>query len=141
MIEKYLCEAAPLIRPAAVESRVAGSIGGVKVRGYLDLMDSERRIIDTKSALKPIKGISHDHRLQLTSNAMITPEASGLCRLDTVTKGRTVRLSQKTFQVGASDRRYAESIYPMVQESIREGIFLPRRSSGLCSGKYCGYRH
>lgn len=30
MLEKYLCEAAPLIRPAAVETRVAGLIGGVK---------------------------------------------------------------------------------------------------------------
>ena len=139
MIEKYLCEAAPLIRPAAVETRVAGSIGGVKVRGYVDLLDAEGRIIDTKSALKPIKGISHDHQFQLTSYAMITPEATGFCRLDTVTKGRTVRLSQKSFQVGAADRRYAETIYPMVQESIREGIFLPRRSSGLCSRKYCGY--
>jgi RecB family exonuclease len=139
MLEKYLCEAAPLIRPAAVETPVAGSIGGVKVRGYVDLVDKERRIIDTKSALKPAKGISHDHRLQLTSYAMITPETSGLCRLDTVTKGRTVRLSQTSFQVGAADRRYAETIYPMVQESISEGIFLPRRSSGLCSRKYCEY--
>jgi RecB family exonuclease len=139
MLEKYLCEAAPLIQPAAVETRVAGSIGGVKVRGYVDLLDIHGRIIDTKSALKDVKGMSHDHRLQLTSYVMITPEASGVCRLDTVTKGRTVKLAQKSFQVGAADRRYAETIYPMVQESIREGIFLPRRSSGLCSRKYCGY--
>ena len=139
MLEKYLCEAAPLIQPAAVETPVAGSIGGVKVRGYVDLLDAEGRIIDTKSALKPLKGISHDHALQLTSYAMITPAASGACRLDTVTKGRTVSLSHKSFQIGPADRKYAETIYPMVQESIREGIFLPRRSGSLCSRKYCGY--
>jgi putative RecB family exonuclease len=139
MLEKYLSEAAPLIQPAAVETRVAGLIGGVKVRGYVDLLDTDGRIIDTKSALKPIKGISHDHRLQLTSYAMITPAASGLCRLDTVTKGRTVSLVQKTFHVGPADQKYAEGIYPMVQQSIRDGIFLPRRSSALCSRRYCGY--
>jgi len=139
MLEKYMCEVAPLVRPAAVETRVAGNIGGVKVRGYVDLLDVEGRIIDTKSALKSIKGVSHDHRLQLTSYTMITPQASGLCRLDTVTKELTIRLSQKSFRVEAADRRYVETIYPMVQESIREGIFLPRRSSGLCSRKYCGY--
>jgi RecB family exonuclease len=139
MLEKYLCEAAPLIQPAAVEAPVGGLIGGVKVRGYVDLLDTESRIIDTKSALKAIRGISHDHRFQLISYAMITPGASGLCRLDTITKGRTVALTQKNFLVGHADRRYAETIYPMVQESIREGIFLPRRSSGLCSRKYCGY--
>lgn len=65
--------------------------------------------------------------------------ASGPCRLDTVTKGRTIALTQKNFLVGPADRRYAETIYPMVQESIRERVFLPRRSSNLCFRKYCGY--
>ena len=38
---------------AAVESRVSGVIGGVKVSGYVDLLVIEGRIIDSKSALKP----------------------------------------------------------------------------------------
>lgn len=97
MVTKYLAEAAPLIQPAAVESRVAGIIGGVKVSGYVDLLDAEGRLIDSKSALRPIKGIAHDHRLQLTSYALITPAATGACRLDTVTKGKTVTLVQKSF--------------------------------------------
>ena len=95
MVTKYLAEAAPLIQPAAVESRAAGIIGGVKVSGYVDLLDAEGRLIDSKSALRPIKGIAHDHRLQLTSYALITPAATGACRLDTVTKGKTVTLVQK----------------------------------------------
>ena len=70
---------------------------------------------------------------------MVTPAASGACRLDTVTKGKTVSLVQKSFTVTEKDRQYAEVIYPMVQDSIREGIFLPRRSSSLCSRRYCGY--
>lgn len=67
MVAKYLAEAAPLIQPAAVESRVAGIIGGVRASGYVDLLDAEGRLIDSESAIKPIKGIAHDHRLQLTS--------------------------------------------------------------------------
>jgi hypothetical protein len=74
-------------------------IGGVKVSGYVDLLDTGGRLIDSKSSTKPIKGIAHDHRLQLTSYAMITPAASGACRLDTVTKGKTVSLVQKSFTV------------------------------------------
>jgi len=130
MVTKYIEDAAPLIRPAAVEFRVSGVIGGVKVSGYVDLLDIEGRIIDSKSALKPLKGIAHDHRLQLTSYVMITPAASGACRLD---------LIQKSFFINEKDRRYAETIYPMVQDSIREGIFLPRRSSPLCSRRFCGF--
>ena len=76
MVAKYLGEAAPLIQPAAVESRVAGIIGGVRVSGYVDLLDAEGRLTDSKSAIKPIRGIAHDHRLQLTSYAIITPAAT-----------------------------------------------------------------
>jgi hypothetical protein len=41
MVAKYINEAAPSIQPAAVESRVSGLIGGVKVSGYVDLLDPE----------------------------------------------------------------------------------------------------
>jgi RecB family exonuclease len=139
MVTKYIEDAAPLIRPAAVESRVSGVIGGVKVSGYVDLLDIEGRIIDSKSALRPLRGIAHDHRLQLTSYVMITAAATGACRLDTVTKGKTVSLIQKSFFINEKDRHYAETIYPMVQDSIREGIFLPRRSSPLYSRQFCGF--
>ncbi len=139
MIEKYMREAAPLIQPAAIETRVAGMIGGVKVQGFVDLLDTDGRIVDSKSSLKPARGISHDHRFQLTSYVMITPQATGHCRLDTITKGRTVSLIQKSFEIGTEDRKYAETVYPMVQDSIRDGIFLPRRGSALCSRVYCGF--
>ena len=52
--------------------------------------------------------------------------------------GKTVSLIQKSFFINEKDRHYAETIYPMVQDSIREGIFLPRRSSPLCS-RFCGF--
>jgi RecB family exonuclease len=139
IVQKYIAEAAPLIQPAAVESRVSGVIGGVKVAGYVDLLDIEGRIVDSKSTLRPFVGIAHDHRLQLTSYVMITPAASGACRLDTVTKGKTVRLIHKSFAITEQDRQYAETIYPMVQDSIRDGIFLPRRNTALCSRRYCGF--
>ncbi|MGI8741044.1 MAG: hypothetical protein ACR2NN_00455 [Bryobacteraceae bacterium] len=86
MLSKYLEEAAPLIQRAAVEAKVWGVIGGVKLYGCVDLLDVEGRIIDSKSALKPFKGISHDHRFQLTSYVMMTPAATGQCRLDMITK-------------------------------------------------------
>jgi hypothetical protein len=70
---------------------------------------------------------------------MITPEASGLCRLDTVTKTKTVNVVQQSYKVGPENRRFAEILYPMVQESIRDGIYPPHRSSPLCSRRYCGY--
>jgi RecB family exonuclease len=103
MIQRYLAEAAPLIQPPPVESRVSGVIGGVKVGGYVDVLDTEGRIVDSKTTLKPSFGIAHDHRLPLTSYVMITPTASGVCRLDTVMKGKTVRLIHKSFGITERD--------------------------------------
>jgi hypothetical protein len=70
---------------------------------------------------------------------MITPGSSGSCRLDTVTKTKTVELVQQSCEIGPEERRYAETLYPMVQEAMRDGIYTPRRSSPLCSRRYCGY--
>jgi hypothetical protein len=43
---------------------------------------------------------------------MITPGAGGLCRLDTVTKSKTVQVVQQGYQVGAEDRCFAETFTP-----------------------------
>jgi RecB family exonuclease len=139
LVDKYMLEAAPDIRPQAVETPVAGEIGGVKVHGFVDLLDTEGRIIDCKSAAKRPNGVSHDYGLQLTSYAMITPGASGICRLDTVTKTKTVQLVQQTYHIGPPQRRYAEGLYPMVQLAMRQGIYLPHRGGTLCSRRWCGY--
>jgi hypothetical protein len=57
--------------------------------------------------------------------------------LDMVTKGKTLALIQKSFCVSEKNRQFAEMAYPMVQDSIRDGIFLPRRNNSLCSRRYC----
>jgi putative RecB family exonuclease len=139
LIAAYLAEAAGPLLPHAVEQTVQGEIAGVNVRGIVDLLDAEGRVLDFKTASKRPNGISADHSLQLTTYAMITPGASGLCRLDTVTKTKTVQVIQQSYQVGSEDRRFAETLYPMVQESIRDGIYPPHRSSPMCSRRYCGY--
>jgi CRISPR/Cas system-associated exonuclease Cas4 (RecB family) len=135
----YVSEAAPPVMPRAVEQSVEGEIAGVKVRGIVDLIDVEGRVLDFKTASKRPHGILPDHRLQLATYAMITPGASGSCRLDSVTKTKTIQLIQQSYEVGTEDRRLAERLYPMVQDSIRDGIYPPHRSSPLCSRRYCGY--
>lgn len=82
---------APL-QPHAVEQTVQGEIAGVNVRGIVDPLDTNGRVLDFKTASKRPNGLSADHRLQLTTYAMITPGASGVCRLDTVTKTKTVQV-------------------------------------------------
>ena len=139
LVAAYIAEAAPSVKPQAIEQTVQGQIAGVKVRGIVDLLDVDGCVFDFKTASKRPNGISAEHGLQLTTYAVITPGTSGLCRLDTVTKTKTVQVVQQSYQVGAEDRRFAETLYPMVQESIRDGIYPPHRSSPMCSRRYCGY--
>ena len=58
MVTKYVEDAAPLIQPAAVESRVSGMIGGVKVSGYVDLLDIEGRISRRPSIKNMAKSVA-----------------------------------------------------------------------------------
>jgi hypothetical protein len=141
MLSVYMTEAAPSIQPAAIEMEVRGEIAGVKVRRFIDLLDTRYcgRIIDFKTAARRPAGISAEHALQLTTYAMITPSATGARRLDTVTKTKTVQLVQQTYTAGAEQRKLAENLFPMVQDSIRDGVYLPRRNSPLCSRRHCGY--
>src|ERR1700692_1222219 len=60
MLTKYLNEAAPPIQPAAVETKVAGTIGGVRVYGYVDLLTSQVRV-----DFPPMAGIGRHHELAL----------------------------------------------------------------------------
>ena len=50
LVTKYMEEAAPKIEPAAVDMRVEGVIAGVKVAGYIDLLDVNGCVIDIKTA-------------------------------------------------------------------------------------------
>src|SRR5262245_45907049 len=84
LAQKYLDEAAPSIRPAAVEVPVSGEIGGVPVRGFIDLVDQEGRIIDLKTASRKPSGVEPDYAFQLATYAQLLPDASGTVRLDTI---------------------------------------------------------
>ena len=139
LVAKYMADAAPWIEPQAVELPVEGVIAGVRVQGIVDVLDMDGRIIDCKTAARRPAGITPDYHLQLTTYSMITPGASGSCRLDTVTKTKTVQLVQQSCEIGAEERRFAETLYPMAQEAMRDGIYPPRRSSPVCSRRYCGY--
>ena len=139
LVAKYLEEASPFVEPAAVELELKGEIAGVKVQGKLDVLDIDGRIIDVKSAAKSPSGIRQSYRRQVATYVQIEPRASGEVRLDTLTKTKTVKMIQQSFTVDASDRAHARAIFPLVQEAMREGLYVPNRESFLCSRRNCPY--
>ena len=53
LVAKYMDEVAPKVEPAAVELDVQGEISGVKVRGRVDVLDVEGRLIDFQDRIPP----------------------------------------------------------------------------------------
>src|SRR4029077_11131416 len=69
LVTKYMHQTAPTIDPAAVELKVEGEIAGIRVRGWIDLLDVDGRVIDIKTAkAKPIS-IEPMHKFQVATYA------------------------------------------------------------------------
>ena len=139
LVTTYLEDVAPRIEPAAVELPVQGAIGGVPVRGFIDLLDASGRVIDLKSKKQTPPRVGFDEILQVSTYRALCPEASGAGRIDVLVKNKTVKHVQFNFEVDAADLTMVERIYPQVQAGIRTQVFTPNRSSVMCSRKYCGY--
>ena len=139
LVARYMDEAAPYIEPAAVELDVQGEIGGVQVRGIVDLLDVDGRVVDVKTAARKPSGIAPDYAFQLATYRQIAPGASGAARLDTLVKTKTVQLVQQSYTVSEQDIRATETLYPLVQEGIRAKLYFPNRRSMMCSRRNCAF--
>jgi hypothetical protein len=139
MVRVYMTEAAPSIMPAAIEVPVRGMIGQVEVRGFIDLLDVNGDIIDFKTAKKKPGCFPANHLNQVTTYAMLEPRASGVARLDTLTKTKRVDLDSRTVTISAADRKHTEKLYAITLDQMKTGLVKPNRSSFLCSRKYCGF--
>jgi len=139
LVAKYMDEAAPTIRPRAVELDVQGTIGGIRVRGRVDLLDTEGRIVDVKTAARKPTSIPPPYAFQLATYRQITPGASGEARIDTLVKTKTVQLIQQSYVVSGPDLHATACLYSMVQEGIRSGLYFPNRGSMMCSRRHCAF--
>ena len=139
LVGEYMEKVAPRIQPAAVEQEVQGEISGVKVRGRIDVLDTAGRIIDAKTANRKPPGIAPNYRFQIATYATLHPLASGTVRLDTVTKTKTIQVVEQSFAIVESDIVQVRRMYPLAQEAMRAGLYVPNRNSNLCTRKYCSF--
>jgi hypothetical protein len=139
LVAKYMDEVAPKVEPAAVELDVQGEISGVAVRGRVDVLDVEGRLIDFKTASRRPSCVSPDYTFQLATYRQITPGANGEVRIDSLVKTQTVQIVQQAYTVEESDIRATQVLYPMAQKAMGTGMYCPNRQSMLCSQKHCSF--
>jgi RecB family exonuclease len=142
---RYLEDLAPLVTPAliddtpAVQMPVEGEVGGVPVRGYVDVLDVDGSIIDLKTSKRRPAGISADYRLQLATYDRLAGVGARQGQLHYMIRTKRIQTLRLTAKVTEADDRLVEAIYPAAQEAMRSGLYLPRRTSNLCSRKYCAF--
>ena len=122
-----------------VEVPVDGKIGGVLVRGRVDLIDDQGRVIDLKTAAKSPSGVPHRQRVQLATYKKLVPGCFGEAQVITVVKNKTPKVVTTTATAGQADEEMIESLYPLAQEGMRSGLYYPNRESFLCSRRRCSY--
>ena len=139
LVGKYLDEVAPTIEPAAVELHVEGEIGGVRVQGFIDVLDVDGRIIDIKTAKASPSGIDPMHRFQVATYRQLAPAASGKGRLDTLVKTKTPKIVLQSFDVTEDDLSATRAIYARAGQAMQSEIYMPNRMSMFCSRRHCAY--
>jgi CRISPR/Cas system-associated exonuclease Cas4 (RecB family) len=142
LVAKYMDQMAPTIDPAAVEIHVHGEISGIRVRGWIDLLDVEGRVIDIKTAKARPSSIEPMHKFQVATYVHLLPGASGEGRIDTLVKTKTPQVISQNFQITTEEMRAAQTLYPAAQAAMRKQHFMPNRLSMMCSRRNCSYwRH
>lgn len=142
LVTKYMDCLSPTIDPAVVELKVYGEIGGVKVRGWIDLMDVEGRVIDIKTAKARPSSVDPMHKFQVATYSHLIAGASGEGRIDTLVKTKAPQVISQNFQITSEEMRAAETLYPAAQEAMRQQRYMPNRLSMMCSRRNCSYwRH
>jgi hypothetical protein len=139
LVRLYMHEAAPKIQPAAVELPVRGVIGGVRINAILDVIDTEGKIHDVKTAKAAPSSIEPMYRFQVATYRRLAEGASGLVQLDTLVKTKKPQLIAQPFEVTAADDRMIDTVYPLAQQAMRSGYYMPNRLSLLCSRRHCAY--
>jgi RecB family exonuclease len=139
LVAKYLDEVAPTIEPAAVELHVEGEIAGVRIQGWVDLLDVNGRILDIKTSARKPSSIASEHRFQIATYAQLTPGANGDARIDTLVKTKTPGLVTQNFTITDQDLLATRALYPLAQTVMRSELYMPNRLSMNCSRRNCSF--
>lgn len=145
LVDLFMAKRAPHIQPAvidgapAVQVKVSGEIAGVPVRGVIDLFTEDGVTVDLKTSARKPGSIGADYRLQMTTYDLLNNHSRGLARFEYMIRTKTPKVEPYAIEITPADVAYAEAVYPLALEGMKDGLHIPRRSSNLCSRKYCSF--
>lgn len=141
LVTEYMQLKAPAIQPRSVELEVTGVIGGVPVRGFVDLVTVDGEIIDYKTTARKLSNPDPYWIFQLATYAQLVPGVSDNVRIDELIKTKTKAPELVTIrhQVTFADVAGTVAQYPAAQDAMRNNTALPNRASRYCNRQQCSY--
>lgn len=145
LIQIYQQDIAPSIQPILVEEEFILEFENVpyKLKGYLDLVDQNRVIRETKTAKRSYSQDSAETDLQLTTYNLVYKyikgeEPSMLC-FDVMVKTKKPKTQtiQSMPRTQEQLNRYLRLV-GSIAKAIKTGIFYPCENQQICS--WCGYK-
>jgi hypothetical protein len=141
LVQRYQAVRAPSIQPAEVEYKAEVTYAGYDygITGTMDVLTETGVIHDHKTASKRNNAINPAHALQGNYYFML---AQALKRdPKSVQFDYLVKTANPQFYTQAIplDVQHALIIAQSVGDGIRAGVFIPNRSSYLCTRRFCSY--
>jgi hypothetical protein len=100
-------------------------------------MDEDGTIIDVRTAQAAPARVDPMQRFEWTTCSRLAKGPSGVVRSDILVTGSTPQPITQTWKVSAADVQWTDALYPLAQEAMRRGYYMPNRNSIHCSRHHC----
>jgi hypothetical protein len=138
LVRRYMTWAAPPIQPAAIEQRtIRGVFASVRIQAQFDILDEDGMIIAINTVGKAPSSVEPMHRFELTTCSRLVYGASGVVRSDTLVNSESPQCVSQVWEINEADIQLTNTLYPVAQEAMRRGYYMPNRGSVHCSRHQC----
>lgn len=140
----YHNEVAPIVQPVLVEEEVLVPLSNeYKLRGFIDVLDSNGYIRDTKTAKRTPSADEALKSLQLTAYSLAHRHEMGMpekgVKLDYLVQTKEPKVVTLDAVRTQADINRFLAITNSVIHAIENQVFYPNQNNFMCSEKTCGY--
>lgn len=112
------------------------------IEGWVDLINTEHKIIDNKTIGQTPKTPKPDHKLQTTiytAGMRLSGMTDAKPRIIYLVKTKTPKVVQFDVPITVSDWAYFQAVLNSVVRGIENDVFIPNRNTWKCNRRWCGY--
>jgi len=141
----YHQEVAPTVQPVLVEQKIEVKLPNtdISILGFIDLVDNDGFIRDTKTASKTPSESEVIKSLQLSAYSMAYRDLMGMqeagVKLDYLVATKTPKVVTLTAQRSDREIERFANIAKAVANAISKGVYFAAPGNMLCSEKNCGF--